>query len=133
MSAFMSADVLGAWDTARIESIKLPVDSKAAHLLDTIGPRIAAASLGMADARQLKRWASDREEPRSHAVAERLDALYWIVRAIEQVYSVPVAVRFLRAANPQLHDEAPLLALATASGVTEIGRVLSATRAFLDG
>jgi hypothetical protein len=107
--------------------------AKAAYLLNTIGPRIAAASLGLADARQVKHWTKEGDEPREHLVAERLDALFWIVRAIDAVYSGAVAARFLRSANPQLAEDAPLKVLCAATDGNDIRRALTATRAFLEG
>jgi len=58
--------------------------------------------------------------------------VYWVVRALGSVYSVAVAARFLRSANPQLGDEAPLLVLARAEDGPAIGPVLAAARAFLE-
>src|SRR5262249_37906502 len=123
------------WTDAHRESVKLAVPEKAAYLLDSIGPRLAAAALGLSDARQIKRWATsdDDIEPREQLVAQRLDALYWIVRAVGTVYSSAVAARFIRSANPQLDDAAPLVALADSEEPTEITRVVAATRAFLEG
>ncbi len=126
-------DVTGAWETAHKESVTTPSQAKARYLLKTVGPRIAAASLGLSDARRLKRWAKDGDEPRELVVAQRLDALFWIVRAIDAVYSVAVAARFLRSSNPQLADDAPLVVLAGAADGDDIRRALTATRAFLEG
>ncbi len=128
-------DIAFTWNDAHQESMKLSVPEKAGFLLSSVGPRIAAASLGLADARQVKRWAASEEtiEPREYLVAERLDALYWIVRAVTEIYSTAVAARFIRSSNPQLHDAAPLVALADAGDERAISRVVAATRAFLEG
>ena len=133
MAPVTAPNVAAAWETAHKESLTTSTQAKAAYLLDAIGPRIAAASLGLADARQVKRWAKEGDEPREHLVAQRLDALFWIVRAIDAVYSGAVAARFLRSANPQLADDAPLMVLSTATGGDEIRRALTAARAFLEG
>jgi len=122
-----------AWDRAHKDTVNDPAPQKARYLLESIGPRIASAALGLADARQLKRWSAEAAEPREHAVELRLDALYWIVRAIAPNYSAAVAARFLRSANPQLGDEAPLVVLARADTEQSVGRVLAAARAFLEG
>jgi hypothetical protein len=122
-----------AWERAHKDVVNDPASQKAAFLLESVGPRIASAALGLADARQLKRWAAENVEPREHAVSLRLDAAYWIVRALGPVYSFAAAARFLRSANPQLGDEAPLLVLARAENEQAISPVLAAARAFLEG
>lgn len=129
----VAIDFTRVWEDAHKASVTDPVHEKAAYLLRTVGPRIAAAALGLSDARQLKRWAATGDkEPREHDVAARLDALYWIVQAIMGCYSAAVAARFLRSANPQLDDEAPLIVLGAAE-TDAIRQVLVATRAFLEG
>jgi len=135
MTRLATPDIGAIWTNAHHESVKLTVPEKASYLLGHIGPRLAAASLGLSDARQIRRWSTseDRIEPRQQLVAQRLDALYWIVRAIEAVYSPAVAARFVRSSNPQLDDAAPLVALAEAGEPSEITRVVAATRAFLEG
>lgn len=134
MAPISAPDFVVAWEEAHKATVKEPAQLKAAFLLKTVGPRITAAALGLADARQLKRWAADETaEPREHSVGLRLDALFWIVRAIVPVYSPAVAARFLRSANPQLHDEAPLVVLRAAEDEEAVNRVLVATRAFLEG
>lgn len=131
---FVAVDFTRVWGEAHKASVTESVRVKAAYLLETVGPRIAAAALGLADARQMKRWALEEElEPREHDVAARLDALYWVVRAIAGCYSPAVAARFLRSANPQLDDDAPLVALASAEDPEGIRRVIVSTRAFLEG
>lgn len=129
----VATDFAKVWEEAYKDSVTQPAATKAVYLLETIGPRIAAAAVGLADARQLKSWATKDLEPREHDVAERLDALYWVVRAIVGCYSEAVAARFLRSSNPQLDDDAPLVVLAAAKDSDEIRRVLTSTRAFLEG
>jgi hypothetical protein len=130
----LGVDFVKAWEEAHKASVTEPVREKATYLLRTVGPRIAAAAIGLSDARQLKRWAAeDGREPRQHHVAARLDALYWVVRAVADGYSAGVAARFLRSANPQLDDEAPLVVLASGEDQEAIRRVLVSARAFLEG
>ena len=134
MTPVSAPGFVSAWEGAHKAAVREPAQVKAVLLLETVGPRITAAALGLADARQVKRWAADGTvEPREHAVAVRLDALFWIVRAISAVYTPAVAARFLRSANPQLDDEAPLVALREADDERSVNRVLAATRAFLEG
>ena len=70
-----------AWERAHKDVVNDPAAEKATYLLESIGPRITSAALGLADARQLKRWAAEDVEPREHAVGLRLDAVYWVVRS----------------------------------------------------
>jgi hypothetical protein len=121
------------WEDAYKDSVTQPAATKASYLLETIGPRIAAAALSLADARQIKLWGTEDIEPRERDVAVRLDALYWVVRAVVGCYSPAVAARFLRSSNPQLDDEAPLVVLAGAKDPEAIRRVLTSARAFLEG
>lgn len=129
----VAVDFTKVWEDAHKESVTQSVPTKASYLLKTVGPRIASAAVGLADARQFKRWGSGETEPREIDVAERLDALYWVVRAVVGCYSPAVAARFLRSSNPQLDDEAPLLVLAAADDQDDIRRVLTSTRAFIEG
>jgi len=131
--SIIRAPISEAWERAHKDVVNDPAAQKAGYLLESIGPRITTAALGLADARQVKRWAAENGEPREHAVALRLDAVYWVVRALAPVYSSAVAARFLRSANPQLGDEAPLVVLARAEDEKAIGLVLAAARAFLEG
>lgn len=134
MPSLATPDIGAVWLDAHHESVKLSAAEKASYLLATVGPRISAAALGLSDARQIKRWATSEEiEPREHLVAQRLDALYWIVRAVSTVYSPAVAARFARSSNPQLDDAAPLVVLADSVDTADITRVIAATRAFLEG
>jgi hypothetical protein len=128
-------DFTGIWEAAHKASVTTPEPEKAAYLLETIGPRIAAAALGMSDARPVKAWArgSDTGGPREAMVTKRLEVLYRITRAISDAYTPGVASRFLRSANPQLDDNAPLLALAEAKSDKDLREVLVATRALLEG
>lgn len=129
----VAIDFVRVWEEAHKASVTDDTRAKATYLLSSVGPRIATAALGLSDARQLKRWAAEAIDPREHDVAARLDALYWVVRAVVGCYSAAVAARFLRSANPQLDDEAPLTALRSSSDPEAIRRVLVATRAFLEG
>ena len=131
--SMIGSPISEAWERAHKDAVKDAPARKARYLLESIGPRITSAALGLADARQVKRWAAEEVAPREHMVELRLDALYWVVRALQPVYSSAVAARFLRSSNPQLGDEAPLVVLARAEDEAAIGTVLAAARAFLEG
>jgi hypothetical protein len=113
------------------ESLNQSAMQQTTWLLDHVGPRITAAALGLADARQLKKWRIGETEPRSHQVTLRLAVLFRVAWAISSVYSDRTAALFLRSANPQLNDEAPLMVLRDGDPDVAQRRVLAATEAFL--
>lgn len=123
-----------AWERAYKEALTTPAWQHAEWLLESIGPRFTAASIGVRDARTVRRWRDERAEPRDHQEQARLQLLFRIVYAITLVYGrASVATSFLRSANPQLDDQAPLVLLAR-EPVEAIQRpLLAATRAFLEG
>jgi hypothetical protein len=130
--AHLSAD--DAWDQAYKEAITADVPHQVSWLLDTIGARFTAAAVGLGDARTLRRWRDGSTAPRDHLEQDRLQLLYRIARAITLVYDRPsVAASFLRSANPQLDDQAPLMLLAGGDTAEVQRQLLSATRAFLEG
>lgn len=123
-----------AWERAYKEAATTPVWQQVEWLLDAIGPRFTAAGVGVRDARTIRRWRDDRIEPRDHDEQARLQLLFRIAYAITLVYGrASVATSFLRSANPQLDDEAPLVLLAGQSVDLVQRRLLAATRAFLEG
>lgn len=136
----MALDVEGrlaasdAWERAYKESVTAQPWEQVGYLLDHIGPRFTAASLGVADARTLRRWRDDHAVPRDHDEQTRLALLFRIVHAIVDVYGqASVAAGFLRSANPQLDDEAPLVVLADGDPMEVQKALLAALRAFLEG
>lgn len=123
-----------AWERAYKESLTTPAWDQAAWLLETIGPRFTAAGVGVTDARTVRRWRDERAEPRDHAEHGRLQLLFRIAHAITLVYGTgSVTTSFLRSANPQLDDQAPLVLLASADPDESQRALLAATRAFLEG
>jgi hypothetical protein len=122
-----------AWEQAFKHSVTAPASEQVGYLLDHIGPRFTAASLGISDARTLRRWRDEQAEPRDHVEALRLQLLFRMVYAIVSVYGKgTIAAGFLRSANPQLDDEAPLIILADGGPETQ-KPLLAALRAFLEG
>jgi len=122
-----------AWDLSYKRTVSAPAWEQAQLLLSTIGPRTTAAGLGLADARQVKAWVRDESGPREHLVAGRLALLCRITLALTSVYSPATATLFLRSSNPQLDDDVPLLILRDGDPDVVQGRLLAATRAFLEG
>jgi hypothetical protein len=129
----LHVDIGEVWEKAYKQALTTAPQEQAEYLLRTIGPRVAAASLGLADARQIKAWAGHQAEPREHAVAGRLSLLYRVAFAIAETEGGNVAALFLRSSNPQLDDEVPLMVLREGDPDRVQGRLLAATRAFLEG
>jgi hypothetical protein len=129
----LHVDIGEVWEKAYKQALTTGPGEQAEYLLKTVGPRVAAASLGLADARQVKAWAREGTAPREHAVAGRLSLLYRITYAIAQAEGGNVAALFLRSSNPQLDDEVPLMLLREGDPEEVQGRLLAATRAFLEG
>ena len=123
-----------SWEQAHKASSMTPLWEQAGLLLETVGPRFTAAGVGVSDARTVRRGRDDRVEPRDYAEQQRLRLLFWVVKAIIGVYGTgSVAAGFLRSANPQLDDEAPIVLLGTGDPDKIQKDLLAATRAFLEG
>jgi DNA segregation ATPase FtsK/SpoIIIE-like protein len=109
-----------------------PFGEQARWLLDTIGPRFTAASLGIKDARTVRGWRDGKTEPRDLNERGRLALLYRISWTITAVYGDgSVAAGFLRTSNPQLKDEAPLVLLAKNNPDDVQQTLINAVRTFL--
>ena len=131
-AARSSAD--DAWQAAYKESLTAPLWQQTTELLELIGPRFTTAGVGLRDARTVRRWRDEQVEPRDHAEAQRLRLLYRLVKTITGVYAGgSVAAGWLRSANPQLDDEAPLVLLATHDPDEVQQQLLGAVRSFLEG
>lgn len=126
-------DIAEVWEKSYKKALTTSVAEQAEFLLETIGPRISAAALGLADARQVKAWARFAKEPREHVVLGRLALLYRIVYAIVQTEGPNVAALFLRSSNPQLDDAVPLMVIREGDPDVVQGKLLAATRAFVEG
>jgi hypothetical protein len=128
-----ASQVDDAWEAAYKESLTLHAWEQASYLLETIGGRFTTAALGLQDARTVRRWCDEQLGPREHDVSGRLAILYRLVRAISDVYSPSVATAFLRSANPQLDDTAPLMLLREGDPDDVQRPLLAAARALLEG
>lgn len=85
---------------------------QAQFLLDTIGGRMSAAAIGLADSRAVRAWA-EGGAVKEEEVRSRLQELFQVVWALSEAFSPAVAAAFLRGTNPHLGDRAPLVVLAT--------------------
>lgn len=101
-------------------------------VLEILGPRIAAAAMGLTDAQELASWAHGESQPVGED-AERLRVLMRIVVAVERVFGANTAAGFVRGANPGLDDDSIVQVLATSSPTDVERRLVGVTRDFLDG
>jgi hypothetical protein len=122
-----------AEEAAYKASLTTGVTDQTNFLLATIGPRVAAASIGLADARQLKKWTTFEQAPKSAVVAERLRVVFRVTYAITAMYSGSTAASFLRSSNPQLDDQSPMMLLREQPVEDVEAQILAATRALLEG
>lgn len=135
---FGAATPQDAEEAAYKESTRQAPAALTRYLLETIGPRVTAASLGLADARQLRRWSTDEAHPRQQVREDRLRVLFRVVHEISAVFGPATAATFMRSSNPQLDDSAPLLVLRAGGADPDEAyegqrKVLAAARAFLEG
>src|ERR1700741_1316807 len=73
----------------------------AAYLQDTVGQRVAAAIAGLADAKQIGRYARDDARPHS-ATERRLREGYKVVRMLADAYDATTAKAWLFGTNSRL-------------------------------
>ena len=122
-----------AEEAAYKASLHADVTEQTEFLLSHVGSRLTAAALGLKDARPLRSWLTGESGPKSAAVAERLRILFRVAYAITGVYGGRTASAFIRSANPQLDNESPLVLLRADDPASVEGKLLSATRAFVEG
>ena len=93
-------------DRAQKRSIHEPSSEHARYVVDKLGSRLVAASLGLRDTRSLQKWASGEATIKSPEREHRLQVLYRVTYLLSEAYSGPVAAAFLRGSNPYLDDRA---------------------------
>lgn len=93
-------------------SVQWTTPVKADYLVETLGAKLAAATVGLRDARTVVSWA-EGGPIKSVTQEHRLQAVFRVTYALTERYSPSVAAAFLRGSNPQLDGRAPLLVLAT--------------------
>jgi hypothetical protein len=102
------------------------------HLVEAIGVRMTAASLGMTDAQPLKDWLIHSKEPHDYPVlARKAQLLFRLVHPLTLVYSVDTAAGFLQRRSEVLAGEAPLVVLADDSSGEQERALLTAMRRLL--
>lgn len=109
------------------EAMSLSVGQIAEYLQDMVGQRVAAALAGLADAKQIGRYA--RADSRPHATTERrLREGYKVVRMLVDAYDATTAKAWLFGTNSRLDDEAPIEVLGAATETADFTMVVQAAR-----
>lgn len=100
----------------------------AAYLQAMVGQRVAAAIAGLADAKQIGRYAREGG-PEPHGSTERrLREGYKVVRMLVDAYDSKTARAWLFGLNTRLDDRAPIEVLGDATDTSEFAAVVRAAR-----
>lgn len=100
----------------------------AAYLQDQVGQRVAAAIAGLADAKQIGRYARENGPQPHRATERRLREGYKVVRMLADAYDAKTARVWLFGTNGRLGDRAPVEVLAEATTTPEFTSVVRAAR-----
>jgi hypothetical protein len=110
------------------EATTLPIAEIAAYLQQAVGQRVAAALAGLADAKQIGRYAR-AGGPEPHAATERrLREGYKVVRMLADAYDGKTARAWLFGINTRLDDQAPVEVLGAATESAQFAAVVRAAR-----
>lgn len=102
----------------------------AAYLQQQLGQRMAAHLVGLADTRQLGRYAREDGPEPSQVTERRLREAYKVVRMIVEAYDAKTAQAWLFGTNSRLDDEAPIELLGQATETAQLAAVVRAARQF---
>ncbi len=104
-----------------------PVSEIARYLQEQVGQRVAAAVAGLADAKQIGRYARGTASPQA-ATERRLREGYKVVRMLVDAYDGQTARAWLFGTNTRLDDQAPIEVLGAARETSEFVAVARAAR-----
>jgi hypothetical protein len=100
----------------------------AAYLQEAVGQRVAAAMAGLADAKQIGRYAR-QGGPQPHGETERrLREGYKVVRMLIEAHDDKTARAWLFGTNTRLDDRAPIEVLGAAIDTADFAMVVRAAR-----
>jgi hypothetical protein len=100
----------------------------AAYLQEVVGQRVAAGMAGLADAKQIGRYAR-QGGPQPHGATERrLREGYKVVRMLVAAYDDKTARAWLFGTNTRLDDRAPIEVLGAAIDTADFVMVVRAAR-----
>ncbi|MEE6176819.1 XRE family transcriptional regulator [Mycobacterium sp. 050134] len=110
------------------EATTLSIREIAAYLQEAVGQRVAAAMAGLADAKQIGRYAR-KGGPQPHGITERrLREGYKVVRMLVDTYDDKTARAWLFGTNTRLDDRAPIEVLGAATDTADFAMVVRAAR-----
>ena len=111
-----------------LEAATRTIPEIAVYLQETVGQRVAAAIGGLADAKQVGRYAR-ADGPQPHATTERyLREGYKVVRMLVDAYNDKTARAWLFGTNTRLDDQAPVEVLGAAKDTADFAMVVQAAR-----
>ncbi len=124
----MSVLTASAAEKLDFEATTRPIREVASYLQETVGQRITAALAGLADAKQIGRYARvGGPEPRD-VTERRLREGYKVVRMLVDAYDDKTARAWLFGTNTRLDDRAPVEVLGDASDTADFAMVVQAAR-----
>ena len=124
----MPALTLPAQQRLDDEASTLPIPRIASYLQEAVGQRVAAAIAGLADAKQIGRYAREGG-PEPHGSTERrLREGYKVVRMLVDAYDAKTARAWLFGTNTRLDDQAPIDVLGEATATADFAAVVRAAR-----
>ncbi|MGH3645531.1 MAG: XRE family transcriptional regulator [Mycobacterium sp.] len=110
------------------DAATLPIREIASYLQGAVGQRVAAAVAGLADAKQIGRYARPNG-PEPHDMTDRrLRAGYKVVRMLVDAYDGKTARAWLFGTNTRLDDRAPVEVLGEADSTADFASVVQAAR-----
>ena len=111
-----------------LEAATRTIPEIAAYLQETVGQRVAAAIAGLADGKQIGRYAR-ADGPQPHGTTERrLREGYKVVRMLVDAYDDKTARAWLFGTNTRLDDQAPVEVLGAAKDTADFTMVVQAAR-----
>ena len=108
--AAQTSDLDAADRAAHRASITRPIAEVASDLQSTLGQRLAAVIVGVADAKAVGRWARKERAPHSDTET-RLRAALRVVLLLRERYAPETVRAWFGGMNPLLNDRAPALVL----------------------
>jgi hypothetical protein len=111
-----------------MEASSRSIGEIATYLQNTVGQRVAAAIAGLADAKQIGRYARENG-PQPHGTTQRrLREGYKVVRMLADAYDDKTARAWLFGTNTRLDDQAPVEVLGAAVNTSDFAAVVQAAR-----
>src|SRR6201996_4847417 len=106
----------------------LSIREIATYLQGAVGQRVAAAMAGLADAKQIGRYAREGGPEPHGATERRLREGYKVVRMLGDPYDAKTARAWLFGTNTRLDDRAPIEVLGAADDTSTMTAVVRAAK-----